>query len=76
MNTETYWPTVVAELESSGLTIKEISEKVGLAISSVSDLKRGASQSPRGMAAVKLHALHQKVCGAKRPKPTQQQKAA
>lgn len=75
MNTESYWPTAVADLERCGFTIKKISEEVGLAISSVSDLKRGASQSPRGMAAVKLHELHQRICvaptaKAKRPAPT------
>lgn len=46
------------------MTLAQIGEEIGLATSSVGDLANGYSESPRGDAALKLHALHEAKCGA------------
>lgn len=51
------WKTEISKLMDGGVSIKDISEETGLAVSSVYDLKNGYSTEPRGMAAVKLHAM-------------------
>jgi hypothetical protein len=56
------WATRIKELEAVGLSLVEIGETIGLSTSSVSDIKRGATKAPNGMAAVKLHELHRERC--------------
>lgn len=58
------WAERIRALQDKGLTLSRIGEEVGLATSSVSDLANGRSASPRGEAALKLHALHERVCGS------------
>ena len=52
-----YWNDGIANLIASGVTVKEIADKTGLAISTVYDLKNGHSSEPRGMAAVELNRM-------------------
>lgn len=60
MNEKT-WQEKIADLEAFGLSLSDIGKQIGLKLSSVSDLKHGASIEPRGMAAVKLYKLHGRV---------------
>lgn len=62
----THWQQRILELEQSGLSLKEIGEKVGLAKSTISEIKSGASRSPTGDAAVELYLLHKKRCKARK----------
>lgn len=39
------------------MSIKDIAEAIGLAVSSVYDIKNGYTAEPHGMAAVRLHNL-------------------
>lgn len=59
------WAIRITELEAAGWTLTDLAKEVGLSTSAVSDLKRGASKSPRGMAAVRLHELHARAVAKK-----------
>lgn len=50
------------------MSLKAIAMDIGLAISTVSDIKTGRTAEPRGMAAVALHELHKKRVSAPKPK--------
>lgn len=64
--TENCWADRIKEIEASGMSLKAIAMDIGLAISTVSDIKNGRTTEPRGMAAVALHELHKKrVASAK-----------
>lgn len=56
------WATRVRDLQEVGMTLSEIGDEIGMATSSVGDIANGRSASPRGDAALKLHALHQLKC--------------
>lgn len=56
------WAERIRELQAAGMTLAEIGNAVGLATSTVGDLANGRSASPRGEAALKLHALHENTC--------------
>ena len=58
------WKTEIINLIGRGVSVKDISNRTGLAVSSVYDLKNGYSVEPRGMAAVELHALISEKLGA------------
>jgi len=62
------WSSKIRELESTGMTLVDIGRAIGLSTSSVSDIKRGASKEPRGMAAVRLFDLHKKIGEGEQPK--------
>jgi lambda repressor-like predicted transcriptional regulator len=57
------WQDRIAELEASGMSLTDIGHEIKLSPQSLSDIKQGRSKEPRGMAAVKLHALHERLCG-------------
>lgn len=59
------WQQRIKDLEHEGLSLTEIGDRIGLRVSSVSDLKRGESLEPRGFAAVKLYELHKQIVGKK-----------
>jgi len=63
----TTWASRITDLQEGpgGLTLAEIAEYIGVAASTVGDLKTGRSTSPRGEAALKLDALHRLRCGSK-----------
>lgn len=63
----TTWASRIDDLQEgpSGLTLAEIAEQIGVAPSTVGDLKTGRSASPRGEAALKLDALHRLRCSEK-----------
>lgn len=55
------WSLRITALEAAGWSLVDIAKEVGLSTSAVSDIKRGASKAPRGMAAVRLHALYERL---------------
>lgn len=62
---DTTWKECIAALEAAGWSLTELGRVISLSPQSLSDIKQGRSNSPRGMAAVRLHNLH--VTGAKPP---------
>jgi transcriptional regulator with XRE-family HTH domain len=58
------WAERIADLEAAGWSLKQIADDIDSSQQAVSELKQGRSKAPRGMAAVHLHALHKRVCGA------------
>ena len=55
------WKKRVLWCERAGLSRAEIAESCGLSYSSLGDLMRGATREPRGMAAVKLYHLSERL---------------
>lgn len=51
------WAQRIAELEAAGWSLTSMGAYIGLSPQSLSDIKQGRSKEPRGMAAVKLHAM-------------------
>lgn len=41
-----------------GWTLKSLADEVGMAYTSLCDLRRGDTKEPTGMAAVRLHRVH------------------
>lgn len=58
------WADRIADLRSIGMTLAEIGDATGMAVSTVGDLATGRSKAPRGEFAVKLHALHRRSAKA------------
>jgi len=58
------WAERITELESAGRSLTEIAADIGMSQSALSEVKQGRSKEPRGMAAVRLHELHARVCEA------------
>ena len=58
----TSWPQRILELEHSGLSLTEIATRVGVAKSTISEIKSGATKAPNGDAAVALYKLHKRRC--------------
>ena len=58
MNT---WASVVSDLESRGWSLTGLGKAIGLSPQAVSDIKHGRTKAPSGMAAVRLHDLHQQL---------------
>ena len=56
------WAQRITELEAAGWSLTGIAEDIGSSQQALSELKQGRSKEPRGMAAVKLHALHEREC--------------
>jgi transcriptional regulator with XRE-family HTH domain len=52
------WASRIRDLQTAGLTLSDIAEKVGLSVSSIGDIATGRTESPRGDAALKLYELH------------------
>lgn len=65
------WAQKIADLEAAGWSLTGIGRHIELSPQSLSDIKQGRSKEPRGMAAVRLHALHSEL-----PVTTTQLKAA
>jgi len=59
----TTWADRIAGLEEAGWSLTKIGDTIELSPQSLSDIKQGRSKEPRGMAAVRLHELHARVCG-------------
>lgn len=56
------WSGRITALEDAGWSLAKIADEIGIAYSSLCDIKRGDTKEPRGMAAVRLHDLHSRVC--------------
>lgn len=54
------WAQRIADLEASGWSLTAIGQHIDLSPQSLSDIKQGRSKEPRGMAAVRLHAMEGK----------------
>lgn len=57
------WSDKIAALESLGMRLTDIADEVKCSVQAISELKQGRSKAPRGMHAVRLHALHAAKCG-------------
>jgi transcriptional regulator with XRE-family HTH domain len=53
------WSERITDLEGLGWSLTELGKAIGLSAQSVSDIKCGRTAEPRGMAAVRLHRLHE-----------------
>ena len=53
------WSDRIAALESAGWSLTGLAREIGISPQALSDIKQGRTIEPRGMAAVRLHALHQ-----------------
>lgn len=51
--------------DASGLSLTDLAREVGMSVSGLSDVRHGRSAEPRGMAAVRLHAMHERLTSAK-----------
>lgn len=58
----TTWATRIRDLQAIGMTLAEIAEATGLAVSSIGDIASGRTKSPNADAGIKLHELHQLRC--------------
>ena len=56
----TNWARIVSDLETLGWSLTGLGRAIGLSPQAVSDIKQGRTKAPSGMAAVKLHDLHQR----------------
>ena len=52
------WADRIKDLEALNWSLTAIGLAIGLSPQSVSDIKRGRTKAPAGMAAVRLHELH------------------
>lgn len=59
------WADRIKDLEGRNWSLTAIGEAIGLSPQGVSDIKQGRTKAPTGMAAVRLHDLHES--GAKPP---------
>ncbi len=51
------WSEKIAALEAAGWSLTALARAVGLSPQALSDIKQGRTVEPRGMAAVRLHAM-------------------
>lgn len=56
---EPTWAIRIRDLEALGWSLTGLGEVIGLSAQGVSDIKQGRTKAPTGMAAVRLHRLHQ-----------------
>jgi IS30 family transposase len=61
----TVWARKIGQLEKAGMSLVGISRAVGVSTSTISELKQGRTQQPRGNAALKLIELHERTCNTK-----------
>lgn len=54
------WASMISDLRAWGMTLAEIGQAIGLAVSSVSDIEQERTRTPSGDAAVRLYELHKK----------------
>jgi len=52
------WAEMVVAAQSRGWTLKELAVELGIAYSTLCDIRRGETKEPTGMAAVRLHRIH------------------
>lgn len=56
------WSQRVTDIQAKGWSLTKIGQHIGLKPPAMSDIKTGQTIEPKGMAAVKLHKLHRKMC--------------
>jgi len=54
------WASVVSDLEDKGWSLTALGRAIGLSPQAVSDIKQGRTKAPSGMAAVRLHQIHER----------------
>lgn len=54
------WASVVSDLEQKGWSLTALGRAIGLSPQAVSDIKQGRTKAPSGMAAVRLHQIHER----------------
>ncbi|WP_298580532.1 helix-turn-helix transcriptional regulator [uncultured Luteimonas sp.] len=55
------WAAKVSDLEGQGWSLTALGKAIGLSPQAVSDIKQGRTKAPSGMAAVRLHEIHQRI---------------
>lgn len=60
----TEWARRIQRMEASGWTLTELANQLGVAVSTLSDIKNGRTIEPKGMAAVRLFQLDEHLHGA------------
>ncbi|TAA42168.1 XRE family transcriptional regulator [Pseudoxanthomonas winnipegensis] len=60
------WSACISSLETLGWSLTGIGKAIGLSPQAVSDIKQGRTKAPSGMAAVRLHDLHERGEGPPR----------
>lgn len=70
------WSERIAALESAGWSLTGLAREVGISPQALSDVKQGRTSEPRGMAAVRLHALHSALLAQKAGDAPEQDEAA
>jgi transcriptional regulator with XRE-family HTH domain len=60
----TEWAHRIRRLEAAGWSLTDLARTLGIAVSTVSDIKNGRTLEPKGMAAVRLFGLAADVPGA------------
>ncbi len=68
------WKDRITDLVAADWSLTKIAEATGLSVQSLSDIKQGRINEPRGMPAVKLFHLHEAECV--KPAPASDKKAA
>lgn len=58
------WSQRVIALEAAGWSLTRLSKELGISQQALSDIKQGRTIEPRGMAAVRLHSLHEELAKA------------
>ena len=51
------WSEKIAALEAAGWSLTALARVIDLSLPALSDIKHGRTVAPRGMAAVRLHAM-------------------
>ncbi|MBD9368836.1 helix-turn-helix transcriptional regulator [Xanthomonas sp. XNM01] len=54
------WASLVSDLEKAGWSLTALGRAIGLSPQAVSDIKQGRTKAPSGMAAVRLHQIHER----------------
>ena len=54
------WASKVSDLEAQGWSLTALGKAIGLSPQAISDIKQGRTKAPSGMAAVRLHQLHER----------------
>jgi transcriptional regulator with XRE-family HTH domain len=72
----TDWAHRIQRLEAAGWSLTDLAQHLGVAVSTLSDIKNGRTLEPKGMSAVRLYQLDLHVhAAAPEPAPSDQQAA-
>lgn len=67
------WAQKISRLQALGWSLTRLGRAIGLSPQALSDIKQGRTKAPAGMAAVRLHEIHER---GERPPSTAKPEAA